>query len=261
MARIRTDEPEFFLVRNWKKFQHYTDRNPPWIKLHFELLASEDWVMLDDASRVLAVACMLIASRNQGQVPNKPDYIKRVAYLNKPTNFIPLIECGFLEIPLADASTLLAGCKRMQADARPETESETESESEKKESSLRSGFLDENDLLPPPPQTTINGKEISAAFLAYNEVAARIGLPIARQLDDARRTAIKRRLIDHGPEGWTAALRKLEESPHCRGENDRGWRADLDFVCRAKSFNKLIEGSFSNRRPDRSRGFDDDPFN
>ncbi len=116
---------QFYHVTNWERFQHYKDRNPPWIKLHFELLSSMDWVVLDDASRVLAVACMLIASRNNGRVPADPHYMKRVAYLNSLPKFKPLIDCGFLENLQADASVL-------QADARPETETyskETEKES------------------------------------------------------------------------------------------------------------------------------------
>ena len=102
-------------VRNWSEFQHYKDRNPPWIKLHFSLLSSADWVMLDDASKLLAVVCMLIASRKEGQIDGSEAglaYIQRVAYLSKKPNIKPLIECGFLE----DAS----GCKQMLADARPE---------------------------------------------------------------------------------------------------------------------------------------------
>ena len=109
-----------YRIKNWDQFQHYKDRNPPWIKLHFALLSSEDWVVLDDASRVLAVACMLIASQNDGVVPGNLKYIKRVAYLNDEPDLTPLIDCGFL-LPLADAST-------MQADARPETETEEETE-------------------------------------------------------------------------------------------------------------------------------------
>lgn len=111
-------------VRNWRKFQHYKDRTPPWIKLHWELLSSEDWVMLDDASKLLAVACMLIASRNEGLVPDNPAYIKRVAYLDKTPNLKPLIECGFLENPLADDSE----SKRKQADDTTETEAYREEE-------------------------------------------------------------------------------------------------------------------------------------
>jgi len=116
---------EFFRVKNWRRFQHYKDRNPPWIKLHVEILQSQDWVMLADASKLLAVVCMIIASRNEGMVPNSPAFLKRIAYLDKEPNLKPLIECGFLEKLQADASE----CKQQIANARPETyRTETEKE-------------------------------------------------------------------------------------------------------------------------------------
>jgi hypothetical protein len=99
-------------VKNWRQFQHYKDRNPPWIKLHFSMLASADWVVLDDRSRVLAVACMLVASRNEGLIDGSKfglEYLRRVAYLHQTPDLNPLIECGFLEPA--------SGCKRMLADA------------------------------------------------------------------------------------------------------------------------------------------------
>lgn len=112
-------------IRNWKKYQHYKDRNPPWIKLHWELLTSMDWVTLDDASRVLAIACMLIASRNEGRIRADSlglSYLERTAHLNAKPNLKPLIDCGFL----VSASTMLAPCKQ---DAIPETyKEETEKE-------------------------------------------------------------------------------------------------------------------------------------
>lgn len=115
---------EEFTIKNWREFQHYSDRNPPWIKLHFAILSSQDWVMLADDSRVLMIACMLIASRNLGKVPNNPDYIKRVCYLKK-VDFNPLIDIGFLE---RDSS-----CKQMQAEFRPEERrEETEERREEK---------------------------------------------------------------------------------------------------------------------------------
>ncbi|MDX0310547.1 hypothetical protein GOC54_05330 [Sinorhizobium meliloti] len=117
-----------YKVRNWEQFQHYKDRNPPWIKLHFALLSSEDWVTLDDASKLLAVVCMLIASRNNGMVPNNPAYLKRVAYLDRLPKLKPLIDCGFLENVQADDSALQAPDSGALADARPETETEADTE-------------------------------------------------------------------------------------------------------------------------------------
>lgn len=121
-------------VRNWETFQHYKERNPPWIKLHFALLASEDWVTLDDASRLLAVVCMMVASRNKGFVPNNPAYIKRVAYLDRLPDFAPLISCGFLANPLASASTVQADARPEERQRREEILSETSSDAPEKTS-------------------------------------------------------------------------------------------------------------------------------
>lgn len=106
-------------IKNWERFQHYKDRNPPWIKLHYDLLSSRDWVVLDDASRLLAVVCMLLASRHDGYVPNDPEFIQRVAYLGKKVNLQPLIDCGFL---LADASTCLQTVANDTTEERREEE-------------------------------------------------------------------------------------------------------------------------------------------
>jgi hypothetical protein len=99
----------FYRIKNWAEYQHYKDRNPPWVKLHWNLLTSMDWLALDDASRVLAIACMLVASRNGGQIQADLvglKYLERVAHLNSQPDLTPLIDCGFL------ASTTQAKSKR-----------------------------------------------------------------------------------------------------------------------------------------------------
>ena len=111
-------------IRNWERYQHYRDRNPPWVKLHFSLLSSADWVTLADSDRVLLIASMLLASKNNGEVPEDPDYVQRVAYLAKKPNFGNLIRCGFLTSD--SASNMLADASKTLAVARPETETETE---------------------------------------------------------------------------------------------------------------------------------------
>lgn len=106
-----------YMVKNWHKFQHYKDRNPPWVKLHYEIMTSLDWVMVSDAGKLLAVVCIMLASRDGGRVPGDPSYVKRVAYLDKIPDFQPLVKCGFL-IVLADDSKP----EQALANARPETE-------------------------------------------------------------------------------------------------------------------------------------------
>ena len=115
-----------YRIKNWSEYQHYKDRCPPWIKLHHSLLTSEIWVIGSDQTRVLAIACMLLASRNvdnDGTFNADSEYIRRFAYLNTKPDFKQLIEYGFIEL-VQDASTMLARCN---------TETETEKKKSKKE--------------------------------------------------------------------------------------------------------------------------------
>jgi len=95
--------------------------------------------------------------------------------------------------------------------------------------------------------------DVKEAFNKYNILAEKIGLPKAQALTKARAGKIGQRLKScNGLDGWKYALEQLESSPHCRGDNDRGWRADIDFVCQEKSFTKLMEGSYASKKPNGS---------
>jgi len=101
-------------VVNWDRFQHYTKRRPPWIKLHRQLLDSRQWFALSDlASRVL-VECWLVASESeQGIITDDLDDLafrlhKKPASITKALQ--ELTAQGFIEECLHDASTALAGC-------------------------------------------------------------------------------------------------------------------------------------------------------
>lgn len=136
-------------VRNWKDFQHYKDRNPPWIKLHYELITSKDWVKLSDASRLLAVVCMMLASRNNGQIEADEEYVQKVAHLDAVPDFNPLIRCNFLEV-VADASTMQADAiiekRREETEERREERPETEKEpKENQEQTQAKGNVNDND--------------------------------------------------------------------------------------------------------------------
>lgn len=111
-----------YKIKNWHDYQHYKDRCPPWIKLHSSLITSEVWVMGNDATRVLMIASMVLASRNSdndGTFNGDPEYVKRFAYLNSKPDFKPLLDNNFLELT-QDASMALADCNTEKR--REETE-------------------------------------------------------------------------------------------------------------------------------------------
>lgn len=82
--------------------------------------------MCNDASRALAIACMLLAARSKdqdGTFNGDPEYVKRFGYLNGKPDFNPLIQYGFIEV-VQDASNALAPC--ITEKRREETETETD---------------------------------------------------------------------------------------------------------------------------------------
>lgn len=90
--------------------------------------------------------------------------------------------------------------------------------------------------------------EALEAFNAYNAVALRCALPQAAKLTPNRERSIVARLKDYGLDGWHKALANIEKSKFLTGGTDAGFRADLDFVCQAKSFGKLHDGGYGNGR-------------
>lgn len=117
-----------FIIKDWEQFQHYKSRNPPWIKLHNQFLSSREWIKMDDASKLLALSCMVLASRNDGIIDDDVEYIKAAANLRKTPNLKPLIDIGFL-IP---SSEVLANDSECLHGARIEKRREEERREEKR---------------------------------------------------------------------------------------------------------------------------------
>jgi uncharacterized protein YdaU (DUF1376 family) len=87
------------------------------------------------------------------------------------------------------------------------------------------------------------------AVSVWNETAEAMGLPKVQRLTEPRSKALKARLSECGGiEGWRAAIGKVRDSPFLCGVNAQGWKADFDFVLQAKSFTKLMEGSYEKSR-------------
>lgn len=118
----------FISIVNWAQHQHYKDRNPPWIKLHRELLTSETWVSSSNEDRVLAIAIMMLAAECGNRVPANTRYIQRRAYLEKEPDLSGLIALKFIEI--IEENDVAS---KPQASARPESENRDREREQKEE--------------------------------------------------------------------------------------------------------------------------------
>ena len=232
--------PTHYRIKNWSKFQHYSKRNPPWIKLHVEILSSPDWVMLADASKLLAVVCMVIAAKENGVFPNNLDYIKRVAYLDRRPNLTPLIDCGFIVETLAPASI----SKQKQATARPEKEKEAEhivreekkvskkdppkAVSKSKRSPIPENWLPSEKDIAHAKNRKLDPETIKAVGEQFRDHHIAKGTLFANH-SAAWRTWIKNHIGYHGTGPWPSNGRKRA------GRNGNGSASVVDVVTRLRA--------------------------
>ena len=80
---------------------------------------------------------------------------------------------------------------------------------------------------------------------AWNSLAGDRGLAKIVKLTENRRRQIKARIREYDAEDWSTAMAAIYNSKFLCGENDRGWKADFDFLLQPKSFVKLIEGAYN----------------
>ena len=90
--------PEYFSVKSWDSFQHYKDRNPPWIKLHNHLLDNYEFECLPDASKAHLLCIWMLASRTQNKMPMDPQWVKRKIGASSTVDLKVLVEYGFIEL-------------------------------------------------------------------------------------------------------------------------------------------------------------------
>ena len=119
------ERANYFKVRNFDKFQHYKDRNPPWIKLYKTILEDYEFAQLQDDSKMHLIGIFLLASCYDNRIRNDSKWIASRISANSDIDLDALSSAGFI-VYLNDSVVI---AERKQS-AMPETETETEPEKE-----------------------------------------------------------------------------------------------------------------------------------
>ncbi len=142
---------------------------------------------------------------------------------------------------------------RRNAVKQPETPIESEKESEKEKEKKPTPASPPT--APVLPKEILPGRRVEDLRRAWNDLTA---LPLPRWADrpsksrDKRaKDALERRSLE-GEQGWAAVFTRVNLSSFCRGRNDRGWVADVDFVIRPdgkepETALKVLEGKYDDR--------------
>ncbi len=108
-------------IRNFERFQHYKDRNPPWIRLYGALWRDRAFFRLPDAVKAHLIGLFALAARLDNHIPDDPEWLAHELCASEPIDFDALLASGFL-IPEHPASTAQPQCN--PGDTRSVSESD-----------------------------------------------------------------------------------------------------------------------------------------
>ena len=112
----------FFRIRNFEKYQHYSDRRPPWIKLYRDLWDDPRFFALDEAARYYLIGLFIIASQHENKIPDDQRWLRAQLLTSKRIPIHDFIAAGWVEWLEHSASDVLAECYPSRARGETETE-------------------------------------------------------------------------------------------------------------------------------------------
>lgn len=227
-------------IKNWKKFQHFKDRKPPWVKLYRDLLDDLEWHELDPKAAKVLVMLWLIASEDEGRIPTTKQLAFRLRMSEKETEVCVSKLSHWLGQD--DINTI---SERYQDDA---LETEVEKETEK-----------ETEVICPPSGElpSCNHQEVINLYHKH--------LPTLRRVEvwnDARKGYLRQRWREVYEElskekktetsdilAWFAEFfEHIGTSRFLTGKvnskDGRAFVADLEWILRPTNFAKIIEGKY-----------------
>ena len=100
----------------------------------------------------------------------------------------------------------------------------------------KEGEIEKKKIKSIPPSSLLN---------LWNEV---VGSPTATAMGKVREAKCRSRLSERNLDGWREVFQKLKASAFLTGENERGWRADFDWVIGNDGIAlKILEGKYDNK--------------
>lgn len=108
------------------------------------------------------------------------------------------------------------------------------------------GTLYNQDDLPPTGVSSQPSVPFTEIMKRYNEIC--VSFPKIKNIDGQRRKAVAARWRTYQKiEVFEELFQATEASNFMKGDNDRNWNADFDWIMKPTNFSKVLEGKYANK--------------
>jgi hypothetical protein len=228
-------------ICNWEKFNPRKDiTHSSWFRLEHSFMFDSDWDDMDGQEIAVWIYFLCSASlKNKSVLAYNPDSIAlraRVTTEKVKSAVEKLIDKGCVERTVRQRNVGVTSALR-ERDVDDTGTCSTDG---------RTDVTDETDgrdgLTEPRPLRD----ELNPLVEIWNAECGE--LPKIRGLGKSRKPQVVQRW-DEKPDRdyWTEIIRKIAGSSFCSGKNDRGWKADFDFLIRPDTQHRVLEGKYDDR--------------
>jgi len=232
-------------IKNWAKFQHFKDRRPPWVKLYRDILDDLEWHELDPLAAKVLVMLWLIASEDEGRIPDTKTLAFRLRLPEVKTKEIIINLSHWL---CQDDISVIS--EKYQFDST-ETETETERKKETECNSPPSGEPDDSKIPKCEHQSVIDMYHKYLPTLRKVEVwnSARQGYLRQRWREVAIELSKEKDITAGDILTWFADFfQHIGASKFLTGKvnskDGRAFTADLEWILKPSNFAKIVEGKY-----------------
>lgn len=220
----------FIQVTNWDKHQARKDvKCPSWFKLNHFIFDDPKMYSLDaEAFRFwIFLLCLSSKANKEGESPLTYDYAHRVLGISS-TAYKSIIK-KLQSKKMVTIRTIRGRYADVRDMALREDKIREEERREEKKARERA--------VSQPPLLEIWNKNSGALPKAKGTAASRSKLCAARWAENP------------STEYWSEIVSRLASSSFCNGDNDRGWKATIDFLLQPDTQHKVLEGKYDKATP------------
>lgn len=216
-------------IEGWQKFNGRKDvTHPSWFRVEYRMLEDPDFYDFSHEEfkawlYVLAQACR----KNSDLVRVNFEHAKATSKLSKSAILCAITKLESLQLVHADVTQ--PSRKRDVNDTRQDRTGQTG----------QTGQPPANGPSRLPPLAEVWNSKAGAGLSRVKEMGP----------SSKRRKECEARWSEHPDANyWTEVILRINESAFCLGANDRGWKADFDFLCRPDTHAKVLEGKYDGKQ-------------
>lgn len=227
-------------INNWDKYNPRKDReNFSWFRLNNDLFTDQALFSLNASQQRLFIFLLCERSkRNKGLFQLLPSYIGALLRYPEAEVLIDLSALSLTGLISADAVVTPLNDGEVPANSRPTNEQTIQDKQDKQDR------VNEAPPAAPPPNL----------ISLWNSSCGK--LPKIERLTKNRKTQWEARWKEESSESyWESIIIRLALSNFCTGQNDRGWKASVDFLLKPDTHVKIAEGKYDNNPQVRRQTF------